>query len=141
MRSTFLRSSLMTGAVLLFAAATVLAGEPQGSKGQDTSKGKAVSAKAVAPGQVKRFHVTAQDGNIAPNTLHVKKGESVRITFVSRDGTYGIRFKDFNIKDKVSPEKPAVIEFVPEQAGSFEFRCTRVWGMKHWSTNGTLVVD
>ena len=129
----------MTAAVVLLTAATVLAGEPQPRKEHD-SKGHAVAAKAVAPGQVKRFHVTAQDGKIAPNTLRVQKGESVRITFVSRDGTYGIRFKDFDVKDKVSPDKPAVVEFVAEKAGTFEFRCTRVWGLKHWSSNGTLIV-
>ncbi len=135
-----LRGSLLTAAALAIAAATVFAGDqPAQRTGQP--KGKAVAAKAVAPGEVKKFHVTAFEGKIAPNTLRVKQGEKVRITFVSRDANYSIKFKDFEISEKVTPEKPAVVEFVPRQKGSFEFRCSKEWSVKHWSKNGTLVVE
>ncbi len=134
------RTSLLTVAALAVAVATLRAGEPQTSKGSHT-KGDAVAAKSVTPGEMKKFHVTAFENKIAPNTLRVKKGEKVRITFVSRDGSYGIKFKDFEISEKVTPEKPAVVEFTPSEKGSFEFRCTKTWGFKHWSKNGTLVVE
>lgn len=134
------RTSLLTVAALAVAVATLQAAEPQTSKGSHT-KGGAVAAKSVAPGDMKKFHVTAFENKIAPDTLRVKKGEKVRITFVSRDGNYGIKFKDFEISEKVTPEKPAVVEFTPSEKGSFEFRCTKTWGFKHWSKNGTLVVE
>ncbi|HEX9426440.1 MAG TPA: cupredoxin domain-containing protein [Candidatus Polarisedimenticolia bacterium] len=135
-----LRTSLLAVAALTVAVATVRAGEPQATKGSQT-RGGAVAAKSVAPGETKKFHVTAFENKIAPSTLRVKKGEKVRITFVSRDGNYGIKFKDFEISEKVTPEKPAVVEFTPGEKGSFEFRCTKTWGFKHWSKNGTLVVE
>jgi plastocyanin domain-containing protein len=133
------KSVLLTTAVLAVAAATVLAGSQPAPK--KNTKSGAVAAKSVAPGEVQRFHVTANEGKIAPNTLRVKQGERVRITFVSKDSNYGIKFKDFEISKKVTPEKPAVVEFTPKQKGTFEFRCSKTWSPKHWSSNGTLVVE
>lgn len=128
----------MTAAVLAFAAATVMAvdqPEQRAAQGRRSS----VPAKSVAPGVVKKFQVTAFEGQIAPTTLRVKRGEHVRITFVSKDSTYGISFKDFHIKTKVAPKKPALVEFVPTARGTFTFRCSRFMGMKH--EDGTLIVD
>lgn len=140
MRSGILKSSLLPAAVLAIFAGVAFAGNPNDQR-TSQPRGGTMSAKSVAPGQLKKFHVTANEGKIAPNTLRVNKGDRVRITFVSRDGTYGIKFKDFDVKGKVAPDKPAVIELVPNHKGSFEFRCARVWNLKKWTSNGTLVVD
>ena len=140
MRFGIWKSSFLPAAALLIFAGTALAANPNGQRNSQP-KGGTVSAKAVAPGQVKKFHITANEGKIAPNTLRVSKGDRVRITFVSRDSTYGIKFKDFDVKGKVAPDKPAVIEFVPDHRGTFEFRCARFWNLKKWTSNGTLVVN
>ena len=76
-----------------------------------------------------------------PGHIRVRRGEVLRITFVSSDDTYGIRFKDFGVKEKLTPEKPVVIELHPTVPGTFEFRCTRTWGVSHWTHNGALEVD
>jgi len=144
MRLAILKLSLVVGTMLAVGATTVLTADQPDQQPRGHAKGKVVTTKAVTPGQVpmiRKFHVTAFEGKIAPNTLRVKKGEKVRITFVSRDGTYGIKFKDFDVKDKVSPDKPAVVDLEPGQTGTFEFRCSRTWSVKHWSHNGTLVVE
>ena len=131
------RTTLVPLAILAFATATLsLTAAPEGEQ-----RGGAVSAKAVAPGQVKKFHVTANEGKIAPSTLRVKKGQTVRITFVSKDGTYGIKFPDFDVKQKVSPEKATVVQITPSEKGTFEFRCSKSWSLKHWVRNGVLVVE
>jgi plastocyanin domain-containing protein len=135
MRSGLLKGTLLALAVLAFGAAFVVAAD------QPDQKGRSMAAKSVAPGQVKKFHVTAVDGKIAPSTIRVNRGDKVQITFVSRDANYSIKFKDFEISEKVSPEKPAVIEFTPTTAGSFEFRCSKSASFKRWSNNGTLVVN
>lgn len=128
----------MTAAVLAFAAATVVAAD-QPEQRAAQGRGSSVPAKSVAPGQLKKFHVTAFEGKLAPNTLRVRKGEHVRITFVSKDSTYGIKFEDFHIKAKVSPDKPAVVDFLPSAPGTYSFRCSRFMGMKH--DDGTLIVE
>ena len=138
MRSGILRGSLLTLTVLAFGAAIATAEQPDQKAHQNRGN---VAAKAVAPGQVKKFHVTAYDGKIAPSTLRVQRGDKVQITFVSKDSTYSIKFPDFDISDKVTPEKPAVVELSPTAAGKFDFRCSKSVSFKHWSKNGTLVVN
>jgi len=138
MRSGILRGTLLTLTVLAFGAAIATAEQPDQKVHQN--RGTA-AAKAVAPGQVKKFHVTAYDGKIAPSTLRVQRGDKVQITFVSKDSTYSIKFPDFDVSDKVSPEKPAVVQLTPRTAGTFEFRCSKSVSFKRWSKNGTLVVN
>lgn len=133
-----LKPVLLTSAVLVLGAASFLAAQAPAKKAGQP-KGNAVAAKAVTPADVKKFHVTANEGDIVPNTLHVKRGEKVRITFVSKDGKYGIKFKDFDISNNIAPGKPAVVELVPRQKGTFEFRCSKTFGIHH--NNGTLVVE
>jgi plastocyanin len=138
MRSGLLKGTLLALAVLAFGAAIVVAADQPDQKGRQN---RSMAAKSVAPGQVKKFHVTAIDGKIAPSTIRVNRGDKVQITFVSRDANYTIKFKDFEISNKLSPEKPAVIELTPTTAGSFEFRCSKSASFKRWSNNGTLVVN
>ena len=138
MRLRFVRYAFLALAAVAFATAPVAAEQPDQKNHQ---KRGTVAARSVAPGQVKKFHVTAFEGKIAPSTLRVQKGDQVQITFVSKDGTYSIKFPDFKISERVSEEKPAVVEFTPTQEGTFEFRCSRSVSFKHWTKNGTLVVN
>jgi heme/copper-type cytochrome/quinol oxidase subunit 2 len=139
MRLGILKSSVLPAALLVIFAGTALAANPPAPPSNQTKSGTR-AAKSVAPGQLKKFHVTAFEGKIAPNTLRVNQGDRVQITFVSRDGNYGIKFKDFDLKGKVAPDKPAVIEFVPNQKGTFQFGCSKLFGFKQ-RENGTLVVN
>jgi len=137
MRSGWLKRLVVPVIVLAFAVAAAPAGDQADQRGRSST----VPAKSVAPGTVKKFHITASEGKIAPDTLRVKRGQMVKITFVSKDATYGVKFKDFGVSTKVSREKPATVQFVADQPGTFEFRCARTWNMKKWSGNGTLVVE
>jgi len=94
----------------------------------------------IQESQVRTYHVTAKDGGIIPGHLRVRKGETIRVTFTSRDDKYSIRFKDFDIKETLEPEQSVTITISPSQPGSYEFRCARVWGVKRFGNNGTLVV-
>ena len=134
MANTLLKSAAMLLTLAAVPADGVLAGAPQKGKPQ------AVPVAHVTEAQVRKYNVTARDGDILPGHLRVRKGETVRITFTSRDDKYTIRFKDFGIKETLEPEKPVTIEISPGRAGSYEFRCARVWGVKRFATNGTLVV-
>lgn len=140
MRAAILRSFVIPAAAIALAAATVVAAD-QADQKHSSNRAGAVPARAVTPGQLKKFHITASEGRIAPNVVRVRKGESVQIVFVSKDGNYGIKIKEFNVSAKATPEKPAVVSFVADRIGTFEFRCARSWNMKKWSSNGTLVVD
>lgn len=139
MRLGVVRYAFLALAAVAFATAASVATDQPDQKSH--KKSGTVPARSVAPGQVKKFHVTAFEGKIAPSTLRVQKGDRVQITFISKDGTYSIKFPDFEITKKVSEEKPAVVEFTPTQEGTFEFRCSRSVSFKRWTKNGTLVVN
>lgn len=127
-------------ALLIAAGSSVRAGE--GGKPRPSSKASPQAAKATAPNKLAEFRVTARDGNITPGTLKVKKGDRVRITFVSKDdATYGVKIKQFGISEKVKPGNPVTVEFVASEAGEFELRCTKFWGVHHWGENGKIVVQ
>jgi len=96
---------------------------------------------AAQPAVVRKYQITASEGRIIPGHIRARRGELLRITFVSTDDTYGIRFKDFGVKQKLTPDKPVVVELRPTTSGTFEFRCTRTWGVSHWTHNGALEVD
>ena len=122
------------GAVVVFAAGPLRAGQP------DERQAKAPAARAASNAQVRSYTITASDGGIIPGHIRIKRGDTVRITFVSKDDNYGIRFKDFDIKQKLTPEKPVVIEIRPSKAGTYEFKCARPFGVGRLTNNGALYV-
>ena len=103
-------------------------------------KGRAEPAKKSRAGHIKKFKVTAFDGKIHPETLRVHRGDRVNITFVSKDGHYAIKMKEFGIKEHFRKDESVTVELVATEKGVFNFRCTKFWSFKHWSKNGTLVV-
>jgi heme/copper-type cytochrome/quinol oxidase subunit 2 len=142
-------------AVAALCATPVLASQPDDASHKRRPPATATAAPAAAPAAavpasiptvvqpavVRKYQVTASDGRIVPGHIRARRGEVVRITFVSTDDTYGIRFKDFGVKEKLTPDKPIVVELHPTTPGTFEFRCTRTWGVSHWTHNGALEVD
>ena len=136
-KSQFRRGLTLLAAlgVIALIAGPVIAEQP------DERQAKAPAAAARSGGQVRNYSITASEGGIIPGHVRIKRGETIRITFTSRDDTYGIRFKDFGIKEKLTPEKPVTIEVTPKNAGTYEFRCSRPWGVSRLgNANGALVV-
>ncbi len=128
-----------TAAALLLASGSPLRAGDSGKPGP-SKKASPVAAKATAPNRLAEFRITARDGNITPGTLHVKKGDRVKLTFVSKDSTYGVKIKQFGVSEKVKPGNPVTVEFEANETGEFPLRCSKFWGFKHWSTNGKIVV-
>jgi heme/copper-type cytochrome/quinol oxidase subunit 2 len=137
------RARLLAG----FGMALALGAGPLVAEQPDEHSARPATATAPAPaaavsstGQVRKYQITAAEGGIIPGHIRVKRGDIVRITFVSRDDTYGIRFKEFGVKQKLTPDKPVVLELHPTVAGTFEFKCARTFGLGRFSSNGALVV-
>ena len=140
MRPTILKSAAALLAFQLVGGFTgILAGTPSGAPQPAGRSGVAPASRADDP-NVRNYHVTASDGGIIPGHIRLRKGEKVRITFVSKDDKYAIRFKDFGVKESLTPERPIVIEISPGRAGTYVFRCARAFGIKRFGNNGTLVV-
>lgn len=98
------------------------------------------AARASAPRGIRQFRITARDGEITPAKIKVRKGDRVRITFVSKDSTYGVKIKKYGIKRKLKAGVPVTIEFDATEAGDFPMRCSKSWGFKRWKKNGMIRV-
>ena len=100
--------------------------------------------KPVAPATAHSFHkitIVAVEGTITPDVVRVRRGDLVRLTFLAKDGTYGVYIPVLKLKGKATPERPVTFEFAASSEGEYEMRCTKYWGFKHWSENGKIVVE
>lgn len=91
-------------------------------------------------GTVKEFTVTGKNYSFAPATLTVKKGDTVKITFVNEGGFHDLKLDEFNVATRqLNGGSQETVTFVADKAGSFEYYCSvgthRQMGMK-----GTLTV-
>jgi cytochrome c oxidase subunit 2 len=97
-----------------------------------------------APGEQpasRSFEITASRFQYEPARLEVSEGDAVRLTLHSTDTTHGFGIKELKV-EAVIPKggEPVTVEFVADQAGTFEFFCTEYCGAGHRSMRGTLVV-
>lgn len=102
------------------------------------------TGKPVAAASAPRFHkitVVAVEGKITPDVIRVRRGDLVRLTFLPKDGTYGVHIPVLKLKGKATPDRPVTFEFAASSEGEYEMRCTKFWGIKHWSENGKIVVE
>jgi cytochrome c oxidase subunit II len=95
----------------------------------------------VTTGSTKEFTVTGSNFSFTPNTLAVKKGDTVKITFKNADGFHDFKLDEFNVAtQRISGGSQATVTFVANKTGSFEYYCSvgthRQMGMK-----GTLTVS
>ena len=90
---------------------------------------------------VKTIDVIASQFKFEPATITVAQGESVRLRLHSADRTHAFAIKAFRVKALIPRAGEAVtVEFVADQAGSFEFTCAEYCGTGHAGMKGRLVV-
>jgi cytochrome c oxidase subunit II len=89
---------------------------------------------------VREVKVEAAKFAFKPDQIVVKKGEKLRLLITATDVQHGFALPDFKIDVKLPPNKPQVIEFTPDKAGEFAFRCSVYCGSGHGDMKGTLLV-
>ena len=65
-------------------------------------------------------------GGYSPNVIEVEHGKPVQLNFYrDEESTCSeeLLLPDFNIRRDLAPFKTTAIEFLPKQAGTFEFTC------------------
>jgi heme/copper-type cytochrome/quinol oxidase subunit 2 len=124
----------------VFAGCLALSGPTRARLSQDS--------REKPGGEAQVIEVTARKYEFAPAEIHVTKGNRVRLRVHSTDEAHGIRLNLYpeGSKDKSSPglafDNPQrerqgskgqdqVLDFVAQQAGTYEFKCARVCGMHH----------
>jgi len=85
---------------------------------------------------------TPDHGNMTPMVIRVKKGDLVRLRLTSEDVAHGFRITEFDVKVyPIEPGKFTTVEFVAEEAGTFDFFCNIVCSVRHGEMRGQLIVE
>ncbi len=98
-------------------------------------------AAMMESGTVKEFTVTSNGPNYDLKQIKVKKGDSVKITFVNNVGTHNLLIDEYNIKYNPIPAGTSkVIEFTADKAGTFKYYCS-VANHRQLGQEGNLIVE
>lgn len=82
------------------------------------------------------------EGGFSPDVIRVQKGERVRLRITSEDVVHGLRIGHLGVDvDWIEPGQVQEVEFVAEEAGTFDFYCTVWCDAGHWRMRGTLEVS
>ena len=88
----------------------------------------------------REIHITAKKFDFTPDTITLKKGESVVLVISSQDRKHGFNLRAFGIRADINPGETARIHFNPNKTGKFSFSCDVFCGEGHEDMTGTIVV-
>jgi plastocyanin len=92
-------------------------------------------------GSVKEFTVVGTPFKFTPAEIRVKRGDKVKIIFKNDQGMHDFVIDELSVKTKVlQAGQSEVIEFTPNQAGTFEFYCS-VGNHRQMGMVGKLIVE
>jgi cytochrome c oxidase subunit 2 len=97
-----------------------------------------VFGQSTDAGEIK---VTAKKFEFDPNTIHVKKGDHVKLLITAVDHDHGFKLEAFQIDQLLKKGETTTVEFTADQAGTFKFACSHVCGLGHHKMKGELVVE
>lgn len=88
----------------------------------------------------KTFTLEVGDWYFNPEVITVYYGDTVVLNLKSAEGVHGFRLPEFDVNQRISPNKPVTVTFVANKRGEFTFYCNVVCGSGHSAMNGKLVV-
>jgi cytochrome c oxidase subunit II len=118
--------------------------------------------RAQTPGNdgkvsTKVIEISAKKYEFDPAEIRVKKGTRVELEVHSVDETHGIKlgltpdgrkakspglvFDKPDDNGRVEKDQDQVLDFVAQQAGTYEFKCAKVCGIHHGKMKGKLIVE
>lgn len=87
------------------------------------------------------FNITGGSFYFAPNVLHAKKGDTIKIIFTNAGGMHNFVLDEFNVAiDPIQTGATSTVEFVASKTGTFEFYCS-VGQHRKMGQKGTLIVE
>ncbi len=95
---------------------------------------------------IKAFTITGgtfsgSNYSYSPNEIRVKKGDQVKITFMSQGGIHDLVINDFNVKtNQLQSGQQETINFTADKTGTFEFYCS-VGNHRAMGMVGKLIVE
>jgi plastocyanin len=111
-----------------------------------------------AASEPRTVEMTANNYVFSPSSVHVKVGETVRLSIIAEDKEHGVRIKPFAEGSapgtaagleilasencvKFKKHETGMIEFTARTPGTYEFECCKLCGFGHGKMKGEIVVD
>jgi len=91
---------------------------------------------------VKELNIEAYNfGFKVVSSVQINKGDTVKLTVTSTEGTHGFAMPDFNVDlSPIGPGESKTMEFVADKSGTFTYFCNVPCGPGHSSMRGSLIV-
>jgi len=96
---------------------------------------------SLAQSEGNEIKVTAKKYEFAPSTIHVKKGDHVKLVITATDHDHGFKLDAFHIDQLLKKGEATTVEFTADQTGTFPFECSHFCGLGHKKMKGELVVE
>ena len=84
--------------------------------------------------------VVAQKFVFTPDTIPLKKGETVELELTTEDVVMGFSAPDLKVRSDIVPGMVKRLRITPENTGKFTFHCDIFCGSGHEDMAGTIVV-
>lgn len=92
-------------------------------------------------GNVIEMSITGSNFKFSPNQIKAKKGDTIKLTFTSSGGVHDFTVDEFDVQtSQLSEGEEEEVEFVVDQAGTFEFYCS-VGNHRKMGMVGKLIVE
>ena len=94
------------------------------------------------PSYVKEFNVNTNQFEFQPSEIRVKSGTTIKIIVNNLDIVdHGLTIPELGLTALRTTARKAVLEFTPQEPGSYQYRCNVQCGLSHDRMVGTLIVE
>ena len=91
--------------------------------------------------EIKEFTIHGSSFKLVPVEIKVKKGEKVRINYISDDVGHNLVIDDFGVKTNIITKgQTEVVEFIADKEGKFSIYCS-VGSHRSFGMEGNLIVE
>ena len=90
--------------------------------------------------QPKVIEIHAKRFSFTPGQITITKGEAVTLAFTADDTTHGLSIPELGVNATFPKGKVTKVEVTPQQAGTFEGKCSHFCGVGHGSMVFTVEV-
>jgi cytochrome c oxidase subunit 2 len=94
----------------------------------------------AGPASSQKIEIVAKRFAFLPGQITVKKGQPVTLVLRTQDVTHGLAIKELGIKAEIPKGHDTEVTFTPDEAGTFEGKCSHFCGSGHGSMKFTVVV-
>ncbi len=105
--------------------------------GKEASSAPPASGQAAAGGDAKTITIQATNFAFDQPEIRLKKGETVTIELVNKQGLHGIKIDGFDQEIKAG----SAVTYIADETGEFPYACSIMCGSGHAEMVGKIIVE